>query len=401
MLRVGRGRIREKDLPLGVYPVKARYYVRPVNDEMRRIFETLFEAGTIDSPKSIPMGADKDQMRKDWVKLFVTDVPQEEPEAGTVAELIARYRRDVIAKMPDGDAKKTHSRQCDVLAAAFGDRHYAKSEPEAATGKFLRTMDLTRWLRAEATREYSITSKKGKVRTFNGRPVGSNRIVKRLSRIFKLAKTEWGYTEYNPCLQLEYNPEFARDAYQDDAMFMRLYQKASVVMQCLMDLAQMNGARRGMLLRIMLADADLAKPHLRLTLNKRRHGRKPKYRHAPWTDDMREVIKRALAHRATVRGGQKEVIDLETAPLFLSRTGKPYGVSAFNTEWRRTRARAGVPAKVFPFHDIKAKALSDSPSVQDAQERGDHVDERMARDVYRRKPSVVTPLPRVSGKKAG
>src|SRR5262249_28142454 len=154
----------------------------------------------------------------------------------------------------------------------------------------------------------------------------------------------------------------------------KMYEKASGVMQCLMDLAQMNGARRGMLLRIMLADADLSKPALRLTLNKRRYGARPKYRLVPWTEELREVVLRALELRKKVRGGQRALKDLETAPLFLSRTGKPYGISAFNTEWRRTRSRAGVAAHEFHFHDIKAKALSDSADLQSAQERGDHAD---------------------------
>jgi integrase-like protein len=181
---------------------------------------------------------------------------------------------------------------------------------------------------------------------------------------------------------------------------MNAYEKASPIMQCLMDLAQMNCARKGMLLQIMLADADMDKPHLRLTLNKRRHGRPPKYKLVPWTDDLRDVVKRALALRKKVRGGNKElkVRDLDTAPLFLSRTGKPYGISAFNTEWRRTRARAGIKAHAFHFHDLKKKSLSDSPTLADAQERGDHADPEITRRVYRTKPAVVTPLARVSKK---
>ena len=42
MLRMGRPREKGKNLPLGVYPVKGRYYVRPVNREMRRIFAVAF-----------------------------------------------------------------------------------------------------------------------------------------------------------------------------------------------------------------------------------------------------------------------------------------------------------------------------------------------------------------------
>jgi integrase len=390
VLRVGRGRKSAKDLPLGVYLVSGRYYVRPVNAEMRQVFAIKFPG-----KKSAPLGADKEAMRRQWVKLFVADISKDEAPAGTVGELIDRYERDVIALMPEGEPKKKQQRECTSLRDAFGARAYAKSEPEAATGLYLRTMDVQRYLDQEAVREF----KDHNENIQKGRPVAANRDVKRLSRIFRLAKTKWGYTEYNPCLQVEYNPEFERDIYHDDDAFMAMYNKASPVMKCLMDLAQMNGARRGMLLRLTLKDADLTNPKgLRLTLNKRRHGRPAKYRYAPWTDELVDVIKAALAHRGTVRGGKKEVADLETAPLFLSRTGKPYGISAFNTEWRRTRDRAKVPAHAFHFHDIKKKALSDSPTLADAQERGDHADPQITQRVYRTKPAVVKPLPRVSGK---
>lgn len=299
-----------------------------------------------------------------------------------------------------GTTKGHRTAYCKVLKKAFGHWRFAKCEAEAATGQFLRSMHVTQYLRAEAVREYKDERTK---QLRSGRPVGANREVKLLSLIFKLAKIEWGYTEYNPCLQIKYNPEHAREQYHDDEAFMAVYEKASATMQCLMDLAQMNGARRGMLLMISLADADLSKPHLRIPLNKRRVGSTMKYRLVPWTDDLKDVIKRALAIRSKLRGGKKElkVSDLDTAPLFLSRTGKPYGVSAFNSEWRRTRERAGIPAHAFHFHDIKAKAISDSPDLADAQARGDHSDSTITKTVYRRKPAVVTPLPRVSSKKAG
>ena len=389
MLRVGRGREKEKDLPLGIYRVKGRYYVRPVNAEMRGVF-----AARSPGKKSAALGADKAEARKRWVKLFVTDLTPS--AAGTVAELIERYEREVLPNLT-ASTKDHHTAYCKSLKVSVGDRRYARSEAEASIGPFLRTMDLTRYLRAEAKREF--TNKRTGV-VHSGRPVGVNREVKCLSRIFKLAKTEWGLTEYNPCFQLEYNPERPREQYQDDDAFMAVYEKASKLMQCFMDLAQMNGARRGMLLAMTLADADLTKLHLRIPLNKRRAGAPPKYRLVPWTDDLVDVIKRALAIRAKVRGGKKDVVDLETAPLFLSRTGKPYGISAFNSEWRHTRERASVPAHAFHFHDIKAKAISDSPDLADAQARGDHADPAITKTVYRRRPAVVTPLPRVSSRKA-
>ena len=43
-----------------------------------------------------------------------------------------------------------------------------------------------------------------------------------------------------------------------------------------------------------------------------------------WKDDLRAVIDKAFELRAKVRGGQKKVDDLDTAPLFLNHLGKAF-----------------------------------------------------------------------------
>lgn len=76
-------------------------------------------------------------------------------------------------------------------------------------------------------------------------------------------------------------------------------------------------------------------------------------------------------------------------------------MAGFNWMWQRTRIAAGFDeAHQFHFHDLKAKAVSDSPDKIDAMARGGRVDMRTTRRVYRRKPTEIVPLPRVS-KKAG
>ena len=390
MLPMGRPREKGKDLPLGVYPVKGRFYVRPVNEEMRRIFAVAFPG-----KRCAPLGSDKSDARKKWVKIFATDVPAETASAGTVAELLERYERDILPTLA-GPTKSARTSYCKTLKAAFGTMRYARSEAEAATGSFLRSMNLTAYLDVEAKRK--VFDKEGRL-LHEGRPVAANREIEFLSRVFRIAKARWGYTEYNPCLQVEYNPETPREEYHDDALYMKVYEKASPKMQCAMDLAQMNGARRGMILRLTLADVDGNGPGVWFTLNKRKRDAKQKRKLAPWTDDLRSVIARALEIRSKVRGGQREVKDLDTAPLFLSRKGKAWGTSAFNTDWQRSRRVAGFGKHTFHFHDIKAKALSDSPDLMNAMERGDHTEIRTTKTVYRRKPASVTPLPAVSRKK--
>ena len=100
------------------------------------------------------------------------------------------------------------------------------------------------------------------------------------------------------------------------------------------------------------------------------------------------------------RGGKRtDVADLPSAPLFLNRKGKAITVSGFNSMWYRARSMAGFAEGEFHFHDINAKSLSDSPDAVNAMERGGHVDLRMAKRVYRRKPTDVIPLPQVSNKR--
>ena len=117
-----------------------------------------------------------------------------------------------------------------------------------------------------------------------------------------------------------------------------------------------------------------------------------------WNDDLHAVIDRALELRKKVRGGQKDVKDLATAPLFLNRVGKAFSETGFNSAWQRATRAAGFGKHELHFHDLKAKAVSDSPNLEDAIDRGGHMDPRTTQRVYRRKPSEIVPLPRVSKK---
>jgi integrase len=247
MLPMGRPREKGKDLPLGVYPVKGRFYVRPVNEEMRRIFAVAFPG-----IRCAPLGADKAEARKLWVKLFITDVPPQDAKTGTVAEIIERYEREIIPTLHSRTGAD-HETYCKRLNAGLGRWKYAKSEAEASSGPFLRSMHVTAYLRAQEAA---------------ARPVQGNKEIRCLARIFRLAKTLWGYTEYNPCLQVEFNTETPRSVYVTDDMFEKVYGKASPVLQCMMDLAQMVGARRGMILKLTLA--DMTDKGLMVTLNKRK-----------------------------------------------------------------------------------------------------------------------------------
>ena len=389
---MGRPRTRNKDLPLGMRQIAGRFYVRPVNREMHRIFAIAFPG-----KKTAPLGDDKDAARKLWVKLFITNVPADTGASGTVGELIERYQRDFLPMVKDS-TKAERTRYCATLKKVFGTRRYAENAVEASTGEFLRTPDLTQYLRAEAKRQVYAEDRR---LIADGRPVAANREIEFLSRIFKLAKAEWGLTQYNPCHELQYNKESAREEYHDDDAFMKVHQCATPMMQCMMDLAQMNGSRRGMILGMTLA--DIGEKGLWTTLNKRAPGAKPNASSHPGLTSTARTLVYAKSWTRSSNCAQRsrrpeEGRGLEYGAALLSRKGKAFGISAFNTAFQRARRKAGFKRHEFHFHDIKAKALSDSPDLADAQARGDHTDSRITKTVYRRKPEVVMPLKRVSKK---
>jgi integrase len=388
MRRMGRPRdTGTRDLPLGVELKRGRYYVRPVNEEMRRVFAAKFP-----DKRTAPLGADKLEMRKAWVALFVTADQPSEAKPGTVAELIDRFERDVFPKLSEkeqGNAK-SYLRN---LQAAFGERRYARTENEAglSADKFLRTMHVQRYLDAEGSRE---VTHNGAVK--QGRPVAVNREIRLFRKIFIFAK-RWGYVEYNPVNDIAFHDEAPRAIYIDDDAFMHVYQKATPTLQCMMDLAQMHGARRGMLIKATLA--CITDDGLLLPLNKKKKTHPQRYQLIRWNDELRAVIDRWLVIRARIRGAQSTVMDSPDAPLFLTRKGKRYTPNSFGPMWTRARHRAGVEAHAFHFHDIKAKAVSDSPDDIDAMNRGGHMDLRTTKRVYRRLPTQIIPLPQVSKKK--
>jgi integrase len=392
MIRMGRPRTRHKDMPLGMRLVGGRWWHwRPTDEASRLVLQRLAPGKT-----GIPAGrenTDKAAARKWWAQTILPaldkeDLPPELRHQGLVREITGRYRREVLEQL----AEKTQDerrRHLDNLDKAFGDKRYAKNEAEASTGEFLRAMHLTAYL------DEQLRAK---------RPVQGNKEVQALSRCFHIAKARWGLTEYNPCLQVEYNEESPRLQYQSDANFMAVYAKAPPILQVMMDMAQMHGPRRGMLLKLNLVDIDEAAGGLWVTMNKKRRNAPARRQLIKFLDaqgndtGLREVVDRALELRRAVRGGQRQVLDLELAPLFLNRKGKRITVTGFNSMWQRAARAAGFKAHEYHFHDNKVKSLSDSPSVADAQDRGGHLDGRTTREVYRAKPIEVIPLPRVSKK---
>ena len=104
-----------------------------------------------------------------------------------------------------------------------------------------------------------------------GSPIQGNRDVAALGSVFRYAK-ECGETEYNPCHGATRNTEEPRDQELDDALFLELYEEASPVLQCLMDLNVMVSCRVSDLLGII--EADWSEHGLLAVPSKRKRGQR-------------------------------------------------------------------------------------------------------------------------------
>ncbi len=380
MPRMGRPRTKNKDMPPGMRLVEGTWHWRPTNAAGRLALERL-------APGKKGMAAgesndSKDAARKWWAETVLPAialaVPADLPPPGVCEEIFERYEREVLPTL-QLVTQDEHRRYLKNLRKTFGQQPYARNEAEASTGSYVRAMHLTKYLLAQKTA---------------GRPVAGNREVQAMSRMFHIAKARWGLTEYNPCLQVEFNEETPRDVYHSDADFMKVYEKASTLLKAMMDCMQMHSARRGMLIKLNLG--DVREDGLLLTLNKKKRGAPTRRQLVKWTPEFRKVIDDWLVERAKLRGGGRKVVDLDSAPLFINRKGKRVTVTGYNSMWQRAARAAGFEAHQFHGHDIRAKSASDAPSEDDAQDMLGHMDGRTTRGVYRRKPTEVTPIKRVS-----
>jgi integrase len=408
MRRMGRPRQRHKDLPRGLYKDAAgRFTLKAFTEDDR---------ARLGGKWTVSVGRDATAARIRWAEAFGFR-DHEPPAHGTLAELFDRFvTEDLVRTIPPkkrGDpprpkyAPKTqtdYKARIKRLTKLYGERKYARHEAEAAAGGLFRTMDVSKHLRdAEAA----------------GKPVNGNRDAAVLGSVYRYAK-ECGLTEYNPCQGASRNPETPRDQEMHDEIFLELYEAASPVLQCLMDLDVMVGSRVSDLLKI--TEFDWTAAGLMAIPSKRKRGQVAKKQLFKRTPDLEEVVDRALFLKkrtlARDRGlpGYKPV---KSTYLFVSGPeGDPYTESGFQSMMRTTKQRvartrlaaAGVATPTaeqlleavrsidIHFHDGRARAADDAEkSGQNVAKFLGHTDDgKTARRHYlNRGVDVLTPNPRI------
>lgn len=357
------------DLPRGMRKVGNVWYWRGTDELTKEIEKRLREGGM-----SMRCGMTPIQARVWWERnvspALVAAMPDDDV-AGTVEELLRKYEGDELPALTRDTTRKEYEGRVRRVRAAFGKTRYAKTEGQALLPGFLSAVTITKHLHDNRKRASS-----------------ANKDIQTLSRVFRLARVRWGLTTFNPCEAIEYLPEAPRDQYVSDKRYAEIYQAAPPVLQCMLEISTQTGAREGMIFDIRVGDFD--DKHLELRVTKKRNDAGHQAKQYRMTPDLKQALDRALELRKKNRGGAKS---LPSDYLFITRQGKPYTKESFKRLWRTLRSRVGLKPREITFHDMRAKAASDSASDTDAQELLHHEDVKITKRVYRRKVPTSTPLP--------
>lgn len=361
-----------KDLPRGMRKVGNYWYWRGTDHATQEVAEALKARGV-----SMQCGDTPIKARVWWEKNVSPMLRALEPITtveGTVEELLRLYESKELVQISNLKTREGYQANINALRAWCGARRYAKSEADAMQPDVLKAHECNQYLADNAQRANAASKE-----------------ISRLGRVFRLARVRWGKTTYNPVDGVEYPSAPPRDAYIDDATFIKMREIANPVLRCMMDIASQTGARRGMILDIRVGDIQADHLVVRVSKKKTRSGFEEVL--YVMTPDLRTALDEALALRRAVPGCK----NLQPSDnLFATRNGLPYTGESFKRLWKSMRDKLGLMSWEFTFHDIRAKAASDSDSDQDAQKLLVHADANITRRVYRRKSKVINPLSAVS-----
>jgi integrase len=275
--------------------------------------------------------------------------PPPKPNA-TLKEHFERYKREVLPTLGPR-TQKDYARHIAVLMKVFGHQGPDEVTPREI-GAFL-------------------DRPKGKIQ--------ANRQVAVFSAIYAKMVGRWYVAEKNPCRDVERNPHKKRTRYVTDQEFAAVRATCSQRLQLAMDLALLTGQRQGDL--ITLPFKNVSSDGILF-----RQGKTGKRLLVAMSPTLQEAIDRARAMHPKVEIG---------GYVIRTRNGTPYTSDGFRACWQRMMQRVmkrGVLEERFTFHDLRAKSVSDSPTIQEAFERAGHTSMAMTRGTYDRGVRKVTPL---------
>lgn len=269
----------------------------------------------------------------------------------TMGDCLDRYMREVVPTMRER-TQHDYQRHIEKLKAVFG----------AELPQNIKPKDIGRYLDVP----------KGKIHR--------NKLVGILSAVFNKAIGRW-YVEgvtANPCSGVERNPSRQRDRYITDAEYELVYAAMPPRVQIGMDLALLTGQRQGDLLNLQWKDVS----NDGVYFQQGKTGKKL-------------LVEISPALHAVLARAKHMLPQLPRQYVIRSRKGLQYRAEGFRAIWQRRIRKLHQSGKLpvrFTFHDIRAKTVSDSESLEAAMERAGHTSMAMTRGVYDRGIRKVTPL---------
>jgi integrase len=331
-MNVGRRRKTNKHLPARVYRKHGAYYFVDLEMKWHRLGVALGEA----------------------YHVLATFCPDED-QVRTMNDLADRYQREIIPSYKE-KRQKDKAKHMERIRAALG--HMPLEDVTAGVVRAFR-------------------DKVGK-RAGRGwkQPALANRTLGTLSHMFSMA-CEWDIATVNPCRDVLRPKEPKRTRYIEDEEFRAVHSYCPPMHQIAMELALLTGLRREDILNLT-RDSVTDDGLLVHT------GKTDKPLLFQWSDELRDVIKRAQAMPPHVR---RHVI--------CNRQGKGYTPDGFSAIWRRARAKAMKEGKLtesYRFNDLRAKSASDDADVEVASQRLGHTSRQTTEQFYIRTPRIVQPL---------
>jgi integrase len=287
----------------------------------------------------------------------------------TIGDALDRYVREEVPKLAER-TQKDYARHIARLRAWCG--HMRLDELERRdVGQFLNPEGVTIGL------------------------VHRVRTIAVLSAVYNKAIKAWFICESNPC-DVHKRKANKRSRYVTDEEFQIVRADMPPRHRIAMDLALLTGQRQGDILNLKWSDVTEDGVLFTPAKTRKKVGKRLLIAMSP---ALREVLDRAKAMTP----------DLPKEYVVRTKKGKKFSSEGFRAPWQRRMRRlvtgywrgkkGSAPVWVeprlkerFTFHDLRAKCVSDSRTLEDAFERAGHTSMSMTRSVYDRGVRKVTPL---------
>lgn len=283
----------------------------------------------------------------------LADAIGERPSIRNMSNLMDRYEIDVLP----GKSESTQIDQCRQLKNLR--RAFGQMDP--------------RTLRQPHAIQY-------RDRRAQKAPTAANREMELLSHVCSMG-VEWGAMDFNPLRNMRRLKRPPRDRYVTNDEYIRVWELASPMVQCVMDLAMLTGLRRGDIFKLERRHLTEEGILIRPGKTRKTTGKSLLFE---WSPALKEVTSKALTIRPQVR-----------QHIVCNRKGKPFTKNGFDSLWQRLMSKAtngdeGIDH--FQFRDLRRKSASDTVNLDVAQRRLGHASSAITERVYRVKPNKVKPL---------